>query len=49
MAKERGAKIIIVNAEPTARDDLADAALFGDLNELLPALLNRDPKVSDTE
>ncbi len=43
MAKERGAKIIIVNAEPTAMDDLADAALFGDLNELLPALLNRDP------
>ncbi|MGB1683492.1 MAG: SIR2 family NAD-dependent protein deacylase [Arenicellales bacterium] len=39
IAKEQGAKIIIVNGEPTAMDDLADVLLLGDLNELLPTLL----------
>ena len=39
IAREGGAKIIIVNRDPTAMDDLADAVLLGDLNALLPALL----------
>jgi len=39
IAQKRGAKIIIVNRDPTAMDDLADAVLLGDLNALLPTLL----------
>ncbi len=39
IARKGGAKIIIVNRDPTAMDDLADAVLLGDLNTLLPALL----------
>jgi NAD-dependent deacetylase len=39
IARAGGAKIIIVNRDPTAMDDIADAVLLGDLNALLPALL----------
>ena len=39
LAKAAGAKVIIVNGEPTAYDDLADAVLRGPISELLPALL----------
>lgn len=39
IARAGGAKIIIVNRDPTAMDDLADAVLLGDLNALLPSLL----------
>ncbi len=38
-AREAGARIVIVNAEPTAMDDLADAALRGSISALLPAVL----------
>ena len=42
IAKETGARIVIVNGEPTAMDDTADAVLVGDLNKLLPSVLNED-------
>jgi len=38
LARESGAKVVIVNAEPTAMDDLADALLTGPIGELLPAV-----------
>ena len=40
-AKASGARIIIVNGEPTGMDRYADAVLIGSLAELLPALIDR--------
>ena len=40
IAKESGARIVIVNGEPTAMDDIADAVLLGDLNEVLSGVLD---------
>jgi len=40
IAKETRARIVIVNGEPTAMDDIADAVLLGDLNNLLPSVLD---------
>lgn len=37
-AHEAGAHVVIVNAEPTPLDDLADAVLRGDVEEILPRL-----------
>ena len=37
-AKSAGARVIIVNGEPTNMDRLADGVLIGPLSELLPAL-----------
>jgi NAD-dependent deacetylase len=37
-AREAGAKIVIVNAEPTPMDDLADALLRGSISALLPRI-----------
>jgi NAD-dependent deacetylase len=42
VAKESGARIVIVNAEPTAMDHLADAILRGAIGDLLPRLLGAD-------
>ena len=39
IAKEAGAALIIVNAEPTPFDPVADAVLQGSISELLPALV----------
>lgn len=39
IAKEAGAQVVIVNAEPTEMDALADAVLRGPIGELLPRLL----------
>lgn len=39
IARAAGAKVIIVNAEPTPYDDLADAVLPGSISEILPAIL----------
>ena len=39
LAKSAGAKVIILNAEPTAMDDLADAVLRGGIGEILPRLV----------
>jgi NAD-dependent deacetylase len=38
LAKRAGARVVIVNGEPTALDDLADAVLLGPISEILPAL-----------
>ena len=38
VAKHHGARVVIVNAEPTAMDDLADLVLRGPIGEILPAL-----------
>jgi NAD-dependent deacetylase len=39
IARSAGAKVIIVNAQPTAFDDVADAVLSGSISEILPAIL----------
>lgn len=39
LARERGAKIAIVNSEPTACDRLADILLRGQAGEILPAIV----------
>ena len=38
-ASRAGARIVIVNAEPTDMDDLADAVVRGSISEVLPALV----------
>jgi len=39
LAKSAGGKVIIVNAEPTAMDDMADAVLRGKIGEILPRMV----------
>ena len=39
LARSAGARIVIVNAEPTPYDDIADAVLGGSISEVLPALV----------
>lgn len=39
IAKRAGARIVIVNAEPTEMDDVADAVLRGSISEILPRLV----------
>ena len=39
-AKAAGARLIILNAQPTPFDDLADAKLTGSISEVLPALID---------
>jgi NAD-dependent deacetylase len=41
LASMSGARVAIVNAEPTAMDDLADEVLRGPISELLPAIAGR--------
>jgi NAD-dependent deacetylase len=38
VAKEVGARVVILNAEPTAMDDLADVVLRGSISAILPRL-----------
>ena len=38
-AKAAGARVVIVNGEPTGMDRYADAVLLGPIAELLPAVL----------
>jgi len=40
IAKEAGAALIIVNAEPTPFDVMADAVIRGSISEVLPALVS---------
>jgi NAD-dependent deacetylase len=40
-AKASGARIVIVNAEPTPFDDIADVVLREPIGEILPALCGR--------
>ena len=37
-AKAAGARVVIVNADPTPFDPLADAVLRGSISEVLPAI-----------
>jgi NAD-dependent deacetylase len=39
IARGAGAKVIIVNAQPTPYDEIADAVLPGSISEVLPAIL----------
>jgi NAD-dependent deacetylase len=39
VARDAGARVVIVNAEPTEMDNLADAILRGAIGEILPRLL----------
>jgi NAD-dependent deacetylase len=39
IARGAGARIIIVNAQPTPFDEVADAVLPGSISEVLPAIL----------
>ena len=39
IARSAGAKVIIVNAQPTPYDEVADAVLPGSISEVLPAIL----------
>jgi len=39
VAKEAGARVVIVNAEPTELDQLADAVLGGSISEVLPRII----------
>ena len=41
-AKAAGARIVIVNGDPTAMDHLADVVLRGRIGEILPPLLAAD-------
>lgn len=41
MAKRRGARVVILNGQPTEQDDVADVRLMGQLGLLLPALVDR--------
>ena len=38
LAKQCGARVVIVNAEPTEMDDIADAMLRGSISEIVPEL-----------
>ena len=42
VAKRAGARVIIVNGEPTAMDELADLMLQGSIGELLPRIVGDD-------
>ena len=39
LAKRAGARIVIVNAEPTEMDELADAVIRGPIGQILPGLV----------
>ena len=39
IARSAGAKTVIINAEPTPYDDVADAVLPGSISEMLPAIV----------
>lgn len=41
LAKRQGARVVIVNGQPTEQDDIADAVLLGRLATILPALVDR--------
>jgi NAD-dependent deacetylase len=45
-AKAAGARIVIVNAEPTPFDDIADAVISSPIGEILPELCGAVPDQS---
>jgi NAD-dependent deacetylase len=42
VAKRAGARVVILNAEPTEMDEMADAVLRGSISEILPRLVAAD-------
>ncbi|MFI5314120.1 MAG: NAD-dependent deacetylase [Myxococcota bacterium] len=42
IAKRSGARVVIVNAEPTEMDELADAVIRGPIGQILPRLVGAD-------
>jgi NAD-dependent deacetylase len=44
IAKAAGARLVIVNAEPTPYDPIADAVLRGSISEILPAIVRGAPR-----
>ena len=44
IARSAGARIVIVNAQPTPFDDIADAVLDGSISEVLPRICGRGEK-----
>ena len=42
LAHRGGAKIVILNAEPTEMDDLAHAVVRGSISDVLPRILRAD-------
>jgi len=38
LAKSRGARVIIVNADPTEMDGIADVVLRGSIGDILPQI-----------
>jgi NAD-dependent deacetylase len=38
-ARAHGSRVVIVNAGPTEMDSIADAVLYGEIGEILPALV----------
>lgn len=40
VARQAGARIVIVNAQPTGMDDMADAVLAGSIGDILPAIVS---------
>jgi NAD-dependent deacetylase len=47
LAREHGAELCIVNAEPTPFDDLAALVIHGKAGEVLPDIVNRVPAVRE--
>jgi len=45
IARDAGAKIVIVNAQPTPFDEVADAVLDAPISEVLPAILGSGPRL----
>jgi NAD-dependent deacetylase len=41
VAKDAGARVVILNAEPTEMDELADAVLRGSISTMLPKLVEK--------
>lgn len=39
VARQSGARIVIVNGGPTEMDDLADVVVVGSISEILPAIV----------
>jgi len=39
-SRSAGASLVIINAEPTAFDEIADVRLWGSIGDLLPALVD---------
>jgi NAD-dependent deacetylase len=42
VAKRAGARVVILNAEPTEMDEIADAVLRGSISDILPRLVRAD-------